>query len=141
MGQRFSQLLLLTCSLLLVLPPGWCCYTWSARCCAKQQASGADLPKTAATSCCHKEEDSASQPGQPSSVPAKPSSPTPDSCCCEHQPTLPTSNDSSWSIPVFALATLTPDFAPIDLQPYRTVERAGFQTLPLLHLLHCVWLC
>lgn len=123
-----TRLLMLSCSLLLVLPPGWCCI-FAIRTVRN------DLTKTAPScpSCCGKSHTSTPSP-----------SPAPDRpvrCpCADRQSTAP-DNAKAFTVDLSVVAVLP--FLDDVLTELSVIAPAA--THPYLssspQILHCVWLC
>jgi len=124
----FPKLLVLTCALLLALPPGWCCATPNPK--------AADLPAQPTHSCCQHEQPTPNQEPMPA-VPVQ-------QCCCEKDlaspssPSSPktTSLDLAISIPV-----VIPDAPAAHVAGVGVLDFAGPSPSPPLNVLQCVWRC
>jgi hypothetical protein len=133
MRRRFTRYLVLACSLLLALPPGWCClleaHTFGE--------IGKKRLRTCAACCC---KDTA----KGSETAPDPSAPRPPRCPCDDRNS--TSPDSAAGKSAGA-AVLPIAFGAAGLRPLTPVGDglpllsfpAGLDTS--LHLLHCIWLC
>jgi hypothetical protein len=118
------------CSLLILMPVGWCC--WLPALPAQGQ------PKEPDCCCCAK-------PAKP--VPVKPGEESPQApiCCCDPQPaaflSLPdqSGKPAPDAFPAMALP-MDAGFAPVSVT---VAAIAPFlrDPAPPRHLLHCVWLC
>jgi hypothetical protein len=128
--------LLLLSALLLVPPPGWCCFVLDFTEPCESAAPKQQLPAKSPKSCCNHE----SQP-QPQQQPAhKPIQSL--QCCCPAMDTVQPEKTAK------ATADATVLFSPIVAVP----NVIGLPSLVLpgcdsvtaatsLHILHCVWLC
>ena len=122
------RLLMLSCSLLLVLPPGWCCIF-------AVQTVREDSTKTdpCCPSCCGKSNTSTPTP---SPAPDKPTR-----CpCADRQSTAP-DTAKAFAVDLSVVAVLLV----VDRTPTEFPASAPAATPPFLfsspQLLHCVWLC
>lgn len=133
MRSVIPRALILACSTLLVLPPGWCCLLGRGYCCGPRPTAGCSCAaKTAEASACYCREKSG-PPRQPP-APAK-------ARCCERDLTVGTkverpSSDAALAGPS-AAASLLSEFAASSV----TLLVTSSLSSPRLHLLHCVWLC
>jgi hypothetical protein len=135
--------LALLCSVLLALPPGWCCMVGSAPCCNQcQPVKNEKVPSTHPSShksCCCSSETTEQNSNCPAPSP-KPSTPV-KPCCCEKAPSsLPEGARLLPDLFVVPLAVL------VELPFSNGIDRAAagpalVDTSPALHVLHCVWLC
>jgi hypothetical protein len=133
MRGRFVQIVVLACSFVLVLPPGWSCALGAGPCC--EATTGADeVEKADADTCCCC---SRSGDERREESPAKPSPPR-QSECCEWQPTT-TVKPVQHAIDL----SVTGQLHFLELEPMRGVvvaDRAAPLSRPL-QVLHCIWLC
>src|SRR5262249_16116497 len=128
--------LLLTCSLTLVLPGGWCCMVGPLLAQGKRRPAA---PLFSGSCCCDtaKAARSSSLPADPPRAPLPPGK-----CPCSGRySTMPDSPKVSLdlSLPA-ALPPGPPPLAPAG----EAVAERGTHPLsldPSLHLMHCVWLC
>lgn len=146
------RILAVCCSLILALPPPWCCGLCPLlRCssnaarhhnCCEHTAVQQELP--APCGCCCGGEEATAEKGREGTTPqrSQPLDP-PAKCCCHPQPVtvppqplplLTTDGD------VATLATNL-DFQPGRLRSGSLVVSAPSRTDPPLHVLHCLWLC
>ena len=137
MGGTLLRLLAFMSSLLLALPPGWCCYVGQGDCC-KRQAQSENATPSHRGGCCGPEQ-SAPEPTDPSPAP-KPSKPG-KAWCCERPPTA--KPDSERHAPDLNALPTTPL---ADLTTFGSCDAVSTSHWPTtsssrLHVLHCVWLC
>ncbi len=134
MSSVLSHTLAVVCSILVLLPPGWCC--------SVRRSSPAVLPQSAdqpaAPCCCHQQ-----QTQQGETAPNGPAEPTPSEkrCCCEPIPSTPSRMEKS-------SVDLTPATFQLPVEPELVApERVQPNQLglpgcsPALHVLQCVWRC
>lgn len=129
--------LVVTCSLLQALPPGWCCCLGRADCCRAAHASEETPGKPGCCCCC--QEEAASESPQPAQD-APPRRPA-QTCCCQREPTT-SPRITVLDVDPAAVAFFTPaDLLPA---PKGRGEQRGvgfFVPSPPLRVLQCVWLC
>lgn len=129
--------LVVACSLLQTLPPGWCCCLGRADCC--RAAHAGEVTPSKPGCCCCSQEEAASESPQPAqdAPPGRPAKP----CCCQREPTT-------------SIRTTVPDLDPADVTFFTPADllhfpkgrgeqcRARF-VVPSrpLRVLQCVWLC
>ncbi len=135
-----ARSLALLSSLLLALPPGWCCSVGLAACGEKPPlAEKQENAPPSHKGCCCCPEALQTEPAESAPAP-KPNKPV-TSCCCEKQPTaLP---DTGWHLPDW---DVSPPAIPVArLSVVRGVPgptgRVFVASSPPLYVLHCVWLC
>ncbi len=127
------RILALACSLLLALPPGWCCVL-------KAYTLGQVGKKTQqiCESCCH------NQPAKDSKPNPSPPSPRPGKCPCDDRNSTSADSTSAKSDCAVALPAVCDPAGSLMHLPAIGVE------LPIayhsfsnasLHLIHCIWLC
>lgn len=125
--------LALACSLLVALPPGWCCIRPSGCCNRASAQAGKSIPEPCAGCCAGKHAPIDSPQPEPAKAPAR--------CCCEHNYTPPPApDDTDADLAVFAglpaaLADLADDQVVGDDSLILHVHS------PPLRLLLCVWRC
>jgi hypothetical protein len=123
-----ARLLMLSCSLLLALPPGWCCIFALGTI-----RNDAAKPAPCCRSCCHQ-----SKPTMPT---PQPEPHKPGRCPCDdRQTTVPDSVKALHGGLAVLVALPALDPAPLGL----TVAVSDRFSLPISaspQLLHCVWLC
>jgi len=114
------------CSLLLVVPVGWCCWLPTLR--ASEKAPEPEC------CCCAKTE----KPAPTKDAPKAPEAP---SCCCDPQPAaiLSKPNDRSHA-PIDALAADVAEFHKLCIGLTSPIPLLNDPSPPL-RVLHCVWLC
>jgi hypothetical protein len=129
----FPRFLVLACSLLLVLPPGWCCFpVWGA-------TSLGDCADTAnVCSCCRHQTESS--PGNQEPEPKQPVN-----CPCDERISTTVEHSQvhalDLSLPTL-LAHIAVTLAPAGNRSFGFVgDTSSPAAEPLLHLLHCLWLC
>jgi hypothetical protein len=128
MRSYLLQVLMLGCSLLLVLPPGWCCL-------AAGLVSRKEAAKTApcCRSCCADK----APPAAPAPCPHKPGK-----CPCGERNGTPPNAVKAFLDGLPAIAS----FSMLDRTPF-ALKEGDWIALPSLpffaspHLLNCVWLC
>jgi hypothetical protein len=139
MGVFLLRTVVLTCSLLLALPPGFCCFVGARDCCSPKQQTKEIPAQPLHGNCCHEE--------TPSQAPAKsPSLPKPSqpgkTICCQEVPADRPAVERHLPDLTATVAALVPVAGPTVLG--FVTEAAGqgfaFDSAPL-HVLHCVWLC
>jgi hypothetical protein len=127
MGRALKASWVHFCSLMVLLPVGWCCWLPDLR--AAEAAPEPDC-------CCGKKE---------TPKPARPTEPKPaPTCCCEPQPavvrsTLDDGGDTNHTLPAFCelptVGIIVPEVGSVD------PASPPIDPSPRLHILHCVWLC
>lgn len=139
MGKVVSHSLALLCSLVLALPPCWCCAAGLGDCCDRtpKPSTPTDAPPHSGCCCCPQESPSdAEAPAQPP-TPTKPAKET----CCDHQPVdRPAAKPQPPEAPAPAVLLVVPLALPalaVDAGPAPESVVLPFA----LHVLHCVWLC
>lgn len=130
-------LLVFACSLILMLPPGWCCHVVTLPCCARHGETTASGSKdNCCSSCCGEETKTSTEHQTPTPKP-----PTGRSCCCDPQPTLRSNTNPS----LVDLAVVAPTIEVVTTVDWtvsaQTAVSGGEFTSAPLHLLHCIWLC
>lgn len=122
------RLLVLSCSLLLALPPGWCCiFAFSTT--RNENAKTAPCCR----SCCHQ--------ANPTTPTPKPVPPKPTRCPCDDRQTTAPESAKTIHGDLFALAVLPVlDLAPTALTVAVPLV-ASFFVSSSPQLLHCIWLC
>ena len=147
-----ARILTLICSLVLLLPPGWCCTLGAGPCCPIQAASGhADAQNSfrnkpvssqAGKCCCCTPTEAGLSP---ESTPEKersrrPAAPIRAECCELTSTPVPVGKPI-----VFHAWAASIDSIPMhDCDISAVLHRQPAQIDPLaspLHVLHCVWLC
>jgi hypothetical protein len=135
MKRKVRRILVHLCSLLVLMPFGWCCWLPVLRAQESSKEKAAENPAP----CCCCVPKPAPAPEQP-----KEESPQTPSCCCEPQPAALLSAPVKAPTIFDALAIVASVVgAPITL-PFLTIpaEIPGHHAnSPPLHLLHCLWLC
>jgi hypothetical protein len=140
MKGRVLRSLVIAISLLLVVPPGWCCMVPVHAATATDAKATATVPMKPAgcRGCCKHET-------QPQPGPADtPSGPPPGHCCCIDRLTgLPSPAGAEKAGLGFAFAAPLPHA--VSVPPLvRFIEEAASVVHPptrQLHILKCVWLC
>jgi hypothetical protein len=124
--------LMLACSLLLALPPGWCCLFRPAPVAAAQPSPTAKEP----TCCGH----CGQRNSAPVPAPKQQQRPLGECPCTEHHFTVPNQAEKvSTDIALVAFVIAPPALSRLDVG-----EDAGLLPDPLvlpLHLVHCTWRC
>jgi len=128
-----AHFLVLACSLLLALPPGWCCYFPGSRTPSGKACAGTDSVR----SCCSKYQ------AHPSNQEPEPQQPF--NCPCDERLSTPLEHSQACTLDLSLPSVL----APIATVPEHIANlHVGFvgDTSPLaaeppLHLLNCLWLC
>lgn len=128
------RFLVLACSVLLALPPGWCCYFPICRPSAENASAGTDQVRT----CCKHH-------AHPSPSNQEPEPKQPFNCPCDERLSTPVEHSQAWALDL-SLPTFV---APVATIPELITNRyAGFlgetsslAAEPPLHLLNCLWLC
>jgi hypothetical protein len=143
-----ARSLVLTCSLLLTLPQGWCCTFAFQKPTNSTTALVADTPEIpvdveGCCSCCPHKASSSTGPTVKPTPPEKPSAPLKSACCCpERLATLPALDSVQEVNTGFALF-----LPPIHTTPFSVGQRTrvdGTDPAPphnILHVFNCVWLC
>jgi hypothetical protein len=136
-----TRSLALLCSLLLTLPPGWCCITSLAPCCNQHQpAQEPEAPSAPVKhkSCCH-HQSTQQKCNDPSPAP-KPISPG-KVCACEKAPlALNEVARPVLDLLVTPLATLA-DLSLAKPSAQSELSRIFNPSSSRLYISHCVWLC
>jgi hypothetical protein len=147
-------LLAAVCSMLLVCPPGWCCYLGLVPCCSgtsqtketpsKARCGGccsskSESPAPAAKYCCSgKPADATPQKSAPG---PKPGPPAPN-CCYDRLPATPANTQSQ--LPELSATFVHRPIADLQVAGSQCFGAAA-QDIPIsaspLNLLHCLWLC
>jgi hypothetical protein len=126
----------LLCTLLVALPPGWCCVLVPAACCGNQQPveqRGAPV-KHKSCCCAAKPTQNGSQPKPKGGAPVK-------SCSCEKPPNVP-SDTARFGPDLLALGFVrTTQLAHFSVTEPIQSGRTSPALSPPLHVSHCVWLC
>lgn len=136
----------LACSLLLLLPQGWCCFITAGRCCGQKPLLASHLPPSttpsACTQCvgrcvCPKK---GKQPLAPAHGPEQRKPPCQSLCCEPLTAVAPKIDPPGLDL---AAAGFEVTFTPLPLASPKSVRvnvppRSAF---PPLNVLHCVWLC
>ena len=126
MQPALFQLVAVATSLVLALPPGWCCIPVS-------QGRTPAVPEPAR--CCHRTAPSGLP--QPEEPPARPTA----ECCCQRDATVP--EQPVQPTGPAALAMPLPTDAPALVARPGRADSAGIPRPPdpRLHVLQCVWRC
>src|SRR5882724_6989143 len=131
--QFLLRFMVLACSLLLVLPPGWCCFTVSGDASTDQCASTANI-----CSCCR-------QPSQPSPRNQDREPKEPVNCPCDERISTPLEPAQVHVLDLSLPSLLPPIAVTLASAGNRYFgfvgETSSHVAEPLLHLLHCLWLC
>jgi hypothetical protein len=152
MGSRVVRSLVLTCSLLLALPQGWCCLFACHR--AKPTTSMPpvsvaaemkDIPGDAGGGCplCTNQSAPSSDPTDKRAPADKPSAPCNSICsCADRHATLPATPSVEQVDEAFVLFLLPLAPATLSVGQRAAVDGTDLPppSLPL-HVLNCVWLC
>ncbi len=141
MGNLFRQLLAAVLCLMVLLPPGWCCYVGGGTCCEESIPKTADAAPAPCDGCSR---GCCCPPNRPASAkPAQPKSPRPIKTCCCCQKYTADRPKPSRGPAVVAAPALLPTVVPMpaDLGEPLPAEPWPIVFLPPLHLVHCVWLC
>jgi hypothetical protein len=129
-----TQHLVLACSLLLALPPGWCCYFPGGRTYSENACAGTVNVR----SCCKNQ-------AHPAPSNQEPEPKQPFNCPCDERLSTPLEHSQACALDI-ALPTLVAPVAAIPaLLGNRCVGFVGATSSragePPLHLLNCLWLC
>ena len=113
-------------SVVLALPPGWCCGV------VRHERTP---PAPVQTGCCH--HTAKGQPSEPEQPPAPPTV----GCCCQRDATVPEKSVQPTDAPALVLPLAVELTA--DLGGQSPCQAAGVLTPPgpRLHVLQCVWRC
>jgi hypothetical protein len=138
MSSLFRQVLAFTCSVLVALPPGWCCFIETSPCCQTQTPPKKEQPADPPPCCCCHHQAGAEE--HVSDVPAQPSAPQ-KLCCCEPTPSaLP--RIEKFSADLTAVLLPLPVEAPTVFSvSVPTGPGSLLSSSPPLHVLQCVWRC
>jgi len=141
MGNRVNRVLVLACSLLLALPPGWCCMF----ACQPTKAPTKTFPGDTATSpvnteeccrCCRPNRDSNPIPTD------KPSAPSKNLCPCSDRHAILPYSSFVEQVHIGFVAILSPLAC---LPPATLIEglvrSTHYPPTHQRHVLKCVWLC
>jgi hypothetical protein len=146
MGVYFSQILVLAISLLLVLPPNWCCYLGVGECCGTGKQSCCTPPRTEEVPanpeglCCCCPEDPSEAAQKVPSKPAKSNEPG-KSICCERLPIDRPANDKLPDLTASVLGYALVETTTFPSQFADKLLEDIVVSSPSSHILHCVWLC
>jgi hypothetical protein len=135
MRNRALRSLVLACSLLLVLPQGWCCMLASQM--ATTTATATPIPVSARGCCDCCKQDTQSKPQSD-----KPFAPPASSCCCSDQQALPASvvsiEQPDAGLIFVAVLPLLDSLLPLG----SVIGDAVFHPPAYQrHVFKCVWLC
>jgi hypothetical protein len=137
MRHRLTNLVAIAASLLLALPPGWCC--WSASATGREPARLVDAQSIPQSHSCCQHHKAAKTPKQSPATPRLPMHPGQSACCVpQHVVPAKASPASILFAPPIVLPFAAFAASPIELalSPIWFVVHS-----PPLNILHCVWLC
>jgi hypothetical protein len=126
--------LLLVCGLLLVPPPGWCCYVVDMTEALKTPIEQVPAPTK---KCCCCEEPAKPQPEQPKEKPGRPFT-----YCCPAFDKLKSDGSVRFAPDSAGLHLAIIPLLPVSGtgEPWPSYSDSFTSSAPI-HLLHCVWLC
>jgi hypothetical protein len=139
MQSRLIRATVFACSLLLVLPTGWCCLFAD---CLRESQAGANAAIPVPTACCHPccPQQTQSHPNQGK----RPEGPHPERCPCTDRQAVATVKQSvEKPVSTFALAAVS---APVKIKQLSfkaigdCVTIVDSPTVPI-HVSKCLWLC
>jgi len=122
--------------LLLVPPPGWCCFVLDFTQLCGPAAPKQQLPAKSPQSCCHHESEPQPQQ-QPKDKPIKSLQ-----CCCPALDTVQPEKTAKATVDATALVPLIVEVPSLVRLP--SLVSSGCDSVaaaPSLQILHCVWLC
>jgi hypothetical protein len=142
MRSRVRRSLVLVCSFLLVLPPGWCCHLVATACCQDPSIPDeAPAPVKHSEDCCCCPEKQAPETPLPVPKPARPTLPCKQPCCWERLPVTTLGSKTPTPDPG-GVSFVMPAAEPIlSTHLAEAASREVRDALPSLHVLHCVWRC
>lgn len=150
MSWLFLRFLVAVCSILLVLPPGWCCYVLPAGCCGTPTQQSAEeepasTPVKPACGCCHPKESSptdseetgtTADANQPTPAPE----PVPLNCDCLQRDSIKPTMSADIDLDLVIIGPVADEVAPALRAPLALSPR-GVLLTPSLQVLLCVWRC
>jgi len=129
------RFLVLVCSVLLALPPGWCCYFPG---CKPSAENASTCPDQVRTCCKHR--------AHPTPSNQEPEPKQPFNCPCDERLSTPVEHSQAWALDL-SLPTFV---APVATIPEQLItnryagflgETSSLAAEPPHHLLNCLWLC
>ena len=145
MSRRGVRTLALACCLLLVLPPGWCCWLLlegSPRAANVAEVARPATAKVAGSCCCQTQEPRPQAPVEGKKLPA-PRTPLKQCPCSERQTTPPSFNSVDHDDGAVVVVAILPfsDSAPPVLGGIAAVVPVAHPPDCPIHIRYCVWRC